>query len=171
MSDASARQYAPWLWTLLALFAVRVAGQLVVALTGASWLPPMGEWYSGLIPYPLLLLSQVLIIALLGWICLDFSTGSGYFVTPRAAFARPALLFGYVYLAVTVIRYPLRMYLHPEARWFGQTIPIFFHWVLAAFVIVFARYHLARVRSSAPSPGDSPAAFPVRSESRERSGS
>ena len=34
-----------------------------------------------------------------------------------------------------LVRYPVQIYLHPESRWFGGTIPIFFHWVLAAFVI------------------------------------
>jgi hypothetical protein len=37
------------------------------------------------------------------------------------------------------------MYLHPEARWFGQTIPIFFHWVLATFVIILGLYHKRRM--------------------------
>ena len=32
------------------LFALRVFGQLIVALFAVSWLPPMEQWFSGLIP-------------------------------------------------------------------------------------------------------------------------
>lgn len=46
------------LWTLLALFALRVAGQALVAFSDVRFLPPMQAWYSGLMPYPYLLPSQ-----------------------------------------------------------------------------------------------------------------
>jgi hypothetical protein len=150
MKGDPSRHYAPWLWLLLALFVGRVVGQLLVAYTAATWLPPMPEWYSGLLPYSLLLPAQVLIIGLLAKICIDVSRGRGFFVEPRPVFGRPVLLFGYLYLAVMVIRYPIRMYLHPEARWFGQTIPIFFHWILATYVILFGHYHRSQLRSLDP---------------------
>lgn len=135
------RRFAPLLWTLLALFFLRVTGQVLVAFFGIDFLPPMEEWYSGLMPYELLLPSQVVIIALMTKICVDFTRGKGYFVVPRRFFAVYWLYFGYLYLAVMVARYPLHMYLSPESRWFGGTIPILFHWVLAAFVIAVGRYH------------------------------
>src|SRR2546422_879323 len=63
MPDArSPRRLAPALWALLALFVLRVSGQALVAFLGVPWLPPMREWYSGLLAYPLLLPSQLLII-------------------------------------------------------------------------------------------------------------
>ena len=40
------------LWTLLALFVLRVTGQALVAFLEVGFLPPMSEWYSGLLPYP-----------------------------------------------------------------------------------------------------------------------
>jgi hypothetical protein len=40
-----------------------------------------------------------------------------------------------------VARHPVHMYLHPEARRLGGTIPVFFHWILAAFVIAVGLYH------------------------------
>ncbi len=86
---------------------------------------------------------QVLIILVLAWICVDFTRGRGVWMSPRPFFARGLLVFAYVYLAVMIARYPLRMILVPEARWFGQTIPIFFHSVLASFLIVFGRFHRA----------------------------
>jgi hypothetical protein len=51
------------LWILFSLFVGRVVGQLAVALDAAPFLPPMDEWQSGLLPYPLLLTSQLLLIA------------------------------------------------------------------------------------------------------------
>ena len=140
------RRLAPLLWTLLGLFVLRVTGQALVACCNAGFLPPMAEWYSGLMPYEYLLPSQIAIIALMVKICIDFTREQGLFVAPRRLFAVEWLYFGYVYLAVMVARYPLTMYLHPEARWFGGTIPIFFHWVLAAFVISVGLYHRQHCR-------------------------
>ena len=140
------RRLAPLLWTLLGLFVFRVAGQALVALFHVDFLPPMREWYSGLLPYEYLLPSQVVIVALIVKICVDFARGRGIFVEPHRFFAVYWLYFGYVYLAVMVARYPLQMYFHPEARWFGGTIPIFFHWVLAAFVITVGLHHRRRLR-------------------------
>lgn len=140
----SSRKTSVVLWTLLIAFCGRVLGQGLVVLGAAPWLPPMAEWYSGLLPYPWLLPAQILILLVFGWICVDFTRGRGFWVTGRPFFARGVLAFAYVYLAAMVARYALRMILVPEARWFGRSIPIFFHWVLASFLIVFARWHRAR---------------------------
>jgi len=141
------RRLAPLLWTLLALFVLRVAGQALVAFFDVDFLPPMQEWYSGLLAYKYLLPSQVVIIALMTKICLDFTRNRGFFVEPRRFFGVHWLYFGYLYLAVMVARYPVSMYLHPEARWFGGTLPIFFHWVLAAFVIAVGHHHRGQLKS------------------------
>lgn len=141
------RHLAPLLWTLLGLFILRVAGQFLVAFFHVDFLPPMQEWYSGLLDYQYLLPSQIVIIVLMVKICVDFTREAGFFVEPRRFFAVYWLYFGYVYLAVMVARYPVQMVLHPEARWFGGTIPIFFHWVLAAFVIAVGLYHRRQLRS------------------------
>ncbi len=141
------RRLAPLLWALLGLFVLRVAGQALVAFFRVSFLPPMQEWYSGLLPYEYLLPSQIVIIAVMAKICVDFTAGTGFFVTPRRFFAVLWLYFGYFYLAAMVVRYPIQMALHPESRWFGGTIPIFFHWVLAAFVIAVGLHHRLRLKA------------------------
>ena len=76
------------LWILLALFTGRVLGQLAVALDVAPFLPPMDEWQSGLLPYPVLLAAQVVLLAGLGTICWQFSRGRGWFVRGPAGWAR-----------------------------------------------------------------------------------
>lgn len=127
---------AVWLWFLLVLFILRVLGQLLVALGATTLLPPMEEWFSGTIPYPWLVCCQVGLIVLFGKVCLDFTRGEGFFVVPRRKLGLGLLSFGSVYLAVMILRYVIRMSLYPLERWTGGSIPIFFHWVLASFLLI-----------------------------------
>jgi hypothetical protein len=143
----SARRLAPILWVLLAAFAMRVTGQVLVVLIAPPWLPPMPEWMSGLLPYRYLLPSQVVILGLLAKVCWDFSRGRGHFVTGRAWLGTPTWVLGWVYASAMVIRYALTMWLAPHMRWVGGTIPIIFHLVLATFVILVGAWH----RSHPPS--------------------
>lgn len=143
---APSQRYAPLLWLLLGLFCLRVLSQMLVAFFHVRFLPPMEEWYSGLIPYPWLLLSQFLIILLYGKICLDFTTGQGFWVRPRRTLGSGLLVFGSLYLGAMIIRYVIRMGLYPEERWTGGAIPIVFHWVLATFLLLVGRYHWTRTR-------------------------
>ena len=76
-----------------------------------------------------------------GKVCLDFIRQRGFFVTPRRWLGTLLLSVGSVYLAVMVIRYAIRMSLYPPERWTGGSIPIVFHWVLAAFILVLGDYH------------------------------
>jgi len=98
----------------------------------------MERWYSGLIPYPWLLLSQVLLIALMLQICIDFTRGRGFFFEPKKFLAAEWLWLGYVYLFVMLARAALVM---------DRPLPIFFHWVLAAFVIAVGHSHRRRLKA------------------------
>lgn len=49
-----------------------------------------------------------------------------------------------MYLFTMILRYSIRMALYGAERWAGGCIPIFFHCVLAAFVIVLGWYHAWR---------------------------
>ena len=120
------------LWTLLALFALRVLGQILVVASVAPFLPPMADWQSGLLPYPLLLASQVVILVLFGTICVQIASGRGYFVQPHRWLATPLWIFGWIYAGAMVIRYALLR---------TDIIPVVFHMVLASFLIVLARRH------------------------------
>ena len=85
---------ASLLWVLLTLFVLRVVGQLLVVSSLAPFLPPMDEWQSGLLPYPLLLASQLLIIGVLATVCVQFSRGRGYFVRHHMWLATPLWIAG-----------------------------------------------------------------------------
>lgn len=129
------------LWVLLLLFILRVAGQLMVANGWGWFLPPMDQWYSGLLPYRYLLPAQLLIIVVYGKVCVSFARGQGFLVTPRRKTGRVLLLIGAVYFTGMVMRYPATMVFYPERRWTGGLIPIFFHLVLSAFILSLGRYH------------------------------
>jgi hypothetical protein len=129
------------LLVLLFLFCLRVIGQMLVAFLHVPFLPPMKEWFSGLLPYPELLVSQLLIILLFSKVWSDFHRGTGYFVELSFRFSRNLRIFGYVYFSGMIVRYVLRMNLYPDQRWFGGTIPIVFHCVLATFILVVAHFN------------------------------
>jgi hypothetical protein len=130
-----------WLFTLL-LF-LRVLGQIVVVVRAPRWLPPMEQWQSGLLPYPVLLFGQAIVLTLMVWISLDVGRGSGLFSEPRrAAVGYATVWISAVYFGGMILRYILRMQRRPDQRWFGGTIPIIFHCVVAAFLLAFGRYHI-----------------------------
>jgi hypothetical protein len=108
-----------------------------VAFAGVTWLPPMERWQSGLLPYELLLASQIAIVVLMAWIAVDFTRGRGFFVHPRRFFAVPWLWFGWIYLGAMLARFAIQ----------GLTIPVVFHWVLAAFVVAVGLWHRRRLRA------------------------
>jgi uncharacterized protein len=137
------QQYFLVLSSLLVLFCLRVLGQLLVALFHVSFLPPMEDWFSGAIPYVPLLFCQTLIILAFGKICFDFRIRDGYFSKSKPNLGSWLLLIGSLYLAIMIIRFAIRMSLYPHERWLGGSIPIFFHCVLASFLIVLGTYHHA----------------------------
>lgn len=105
---------------LLVLFAARVIGQLLVVLFEPGWLPPMRAWYSGLLPYRLLLPSQVAIVALM------------LFMIRRPPSPRLAVcvrVFAVIYALGMLVRYAILR---------AHEIPVFFHLVLASFLFVYA---------------------------------
>jgi hypothetical protein len=141
MSDPFGLATVLWLCSVLML--LRVTGQLVVFLRAPSWLPPMAQWQSGLVPYWFLLSAQALVLALMFWIASDFARGWGFWVQPLPRLGRVVLVWSYLYAAAMVVRYAVRMTRKPDQRWLGGTIPIIFHTVLAVFQWTFAHYHVA----------------------------
>jgi hypothetical protein len=133
MAIERAARLAPVLWVLLAVFCLRVMGQALVAFAGATWLPPMRHWYSGLIAYPYLLASQILIIVLMSKANVDFTRGRGWCARPNPALGRWGHAFGWLYLSSMILRYAITWTL---------LIPVTFHCVLATYMILVGRYHI-----------------------------
>ena len=130
---------AAFLSLFSALFLLRVGGQVLVRMRRPGWLPPTEQW--NLTPYELLLPTQLAILGLMTWIDADFARESGFWVDARPDFGRAMLWFAYAYASVMAVRYVVRMSRRPEQRWFGGTIPIVFHWVLASFLFVLGSFN------------------------------
>lgn len=133
--------YATLLWVLLALFVLRVIGQIVVALYHPRWLPAMREWYSGLLPYPVLLPIQIVFIAVMTRMTMGVARGGMGWAAPRPTLGAVLVWLSFVYAAGMVVRFVVWLRRPPEER--RAWIPIIFHLVLAAFLFVFASWHLA----------------------------
>jgi len=129
------------LWVLLGLFVLRVVGQILLGLDvlqPGGLVPPWNEWQSGLVPYPWLLVSQVLIVVTLAKASVDVSRGRGFLARPNRMLGRGLVLVGCVYAFGMGIRYWLQG---------GLSIPIVFHWVLAGYLLVFGAFHLRSARA------------------------
>ena len=129
---------------LTLLFALRVLGQALVVFFSVGWLPPTEHWFSGLIRYPILLGIQLVMLAVMVKIASDIWRARGFFAKPRPGCSRFLVACSILYAASMVLRYALTMTYRPEMPWFGDTIPIFFHFVLAAFVYTWGKFHSAR---------------------------
>jgi len=115
---------------LTTLFCMRVLGQVLVAFFAVPYLPPMKAWMSGLMPYPILLPCQLLIIILLSKVCFDCLRGKGFALEAKPRLAKLMTSFGLIYMAATALRFAV----------FGASIPVLFHVVLAAFVLIYAHF-------------------------------
>lgn len=141
-------RWAALMAVLVGLFALRVVGQAAVTYGGTAFLQPPSEWQSGLLPYPVLLGGQTILLALLVWVTIAAGRGSGPFAVARPRLATALAWLGSAYAAATIVRYAVTMALRPEWRWFGHTIPIAFHGVLAAYLFAVGRC-LVRGRAGA----------------------
>jgi len=130
---------APVLWLFTGLFVLRVAGQVLVAIRPRHWLPPMAQW--NLVPYPVLLPIQLVFIAVMLWIDLAFTRETGIPVAKNPGLGGFLIAFSAVYALAMPVRYVVRMYRRPDERWFGGTIPMVFHLVLASYLYVLGSFH------------------------------
>ncbi len=133
---------------LQTLFFGRVLGQILVALDAAPWLPAFEHWYSGLLPYPLLLPAQIVLLMFLSLVTYDACRQDGHWHVENPATKDTLRVLAIVYFTAMLLRYVLTMALVPDLRWHGHGIPIVFHFVLASYVLVL----------SLPAPGGEPAA-------------
>ena len=133
-ADQAGREVGIALSVLTVLFVTRVAGQILVALVRAWWLPPMVEW--NLTPYRLLLPAQLAILVVMTWIDITLLRGRELPYEPAESFGQFLLVLSGLYAVAMAARYVIRMSRRPDARWFGGAIPIVFHQVLAAYLFI-----------------------------------
>ncbi|HEX6173501.1 MAG TPA: hypothetical protein VF089_05760 [Candidatus Binatia bacterium] len=133
--------HGPALAILTFLFALRVLGQALVVFFRVDWLPGTEHWFSGVFRYPVLLAIQLVMLPGMAKIASDVWRGRGFFAKPRPGCSPFLVACSIIYAISMVLRYALTMAYRPEMRWFGGTIPIFFHFVLAAFVYTWGKFY------------------------------
>jgi len=127
------------IWLCVAAFFVRVLSQVYVALYQPPWLPPMNEWYSGLIPYGVLLPAQILILLLMVVIAYDFTRADGFFCVTEPMSRSIITWLSAVYAASMTVRTLRRLAKYPLRPWYsGRSIPILLHFVLAFFLFLIS---------------------------------
>ena len=142
----STRSCAWALWLLTGLFAFRVAAQ-PAALVFDRLLPSFNSWDGGVLPYPVLLVTQLVILGWLARTAWRFNLGRA---TPRRSIGRAALVFGGVYFAAMFLRLLLGATVLSDVRWFASPLPAFFHLVLATYLLVYGYCHVHTVSGNAP---------------------
>ena len=130
---------AALLWSCIALFGARVLGQLETVLLSPPWLPDMDAWYSGLMPYPLLLPVQIAILMLMAVVAWNRRIRNGSFARANPRVAGTLRLFAYLYFVVMAVRLGVNVIDNGAEFWREGAIPVAFHWVLALFLLVAGR--------------------------------
>ena len=143
----------PWrlalLWVCLAVFVLRVIGQLEVLLLAPAFLPPFAAWESGLIPYALLLPVQILLIGWMTAIADQHTRRTGFFWVTQPRTRRRLRLFAALYAGAMMVRLVVSVIRPPHTLLERGLIPITAHWALAAFIALLA---LASAQNTAAAP-------------------
>jgi hypothetical protein len=122
------------LWACIGLFLLRVLGQIEVVLIAPVWLPPMEAWYSGLLPYPLLLPAQILILMLMTGLTVNEMR------RPHGGPGRHWLrVVSLLYFSAMLVRLIVQFLRGADNVIAAGGIPVAFHWVLALFLLVLSR--------------------------------
>ena len=127
------------LWGCTALFAARVIGQFEALVLAPAWLPDMDAWYSGLLPYPLLLPAQIAILMLMAVVAWNRRVRNGTFARARPRVTSALRSFALLYFIVMAVRLGVNVIDNGAHFWRNGAIPVAFHWVLALFLLVAGR--------------------------------
>ena len=133
------------LWGLLAVFLCRVLSQWIQFTSPVPWLPAFEQWQGSTLSYPLLLSTQLMIVALVAWCAWRLSVRR---FIPRRGVGLVLMGIGAVYFTVMGLRLLLGVSLLAEIPWFAKPLPAFFHLILASKVLVLGHYHLQPTESS-----------------------
>jgi hypothetical protein len=132
-------EIATLLWGCVALFAARVIGQFEALTLAPSWLPDMDAWYSGLLPYHLLLPAQIAILMIMSVVAWNRRVRTGRFAAAQPRVAGALRSFAGLYFAAMAVRLAINVAENGADFWRMGAIPVAFHWVLALFLMVSGR--------------------------------
>jgi uncharacterized protein len=123
---------------MIGIFAIRVVAQPSSLIFKSKLLPTFEAWHGGVLPYPVLLLTQLLILAWMILTARRFYLGS---VSASHRLGVKVLLFANIYFIGMLVRLVLGLTILKEHRWFASTLPAFFHLVLASFLLIYGHFH------------------------------
>lgn len=135
----AARQAGTLLWICVALFAFRVIAQVEVLLLAPAWLPDMDAWYSGWMPYSVLLPAQIAILASMAVAAWNPRIRHGLFALTHPRAAAALRVFAVAYFVVMAARLLWILEQYAFEYWREGAIPVAFHWVLALFLLISGR--------------------------------
>lgn len=126
-------------WRLLAvpagLFLGRVVAQFIQWVSSVELLPEFDAWQSGTLPYPALLVSQLVILAVQVVVILRVRAGR---FEPGQRIRRSLLAAGAIYFVAMVARLLSGQTWADGHSFLDATLPSIFHLVLAGFVVLLA---------------------------------
>jgi hypothetical protein len=141
------REVALLLWTCVTLFAARVLGQFEVLMLAPDWLPDMDAWYSGLMPYYLLLPAQLVLLMVMTVVAWNRRLRTGRFAAARPRVARAMRAFALVYFLAAGVDLGVDIANNGAQFWRAGAIAVASHWVLALFLLVSGRASKLTMRS------------------------
>ncbi len=139
------REAAGVLWACILLFAARVIGQLEAVLLAPDWLPDTDAWFSGVLPYHILLPAQIGILMLMTAVAWNPRVRGGDFALEHPRAAQALRIFAIGYFVVMAVRLAVNISTNRADFWSEGAIPVAFHWVLALFILVAGREPSLRV--------------------------
>jgi len=122
---------------LTLLFAARVVAQALQRVWPQDWLPAFDAFQGSRLPYWALLGAQLAILGAMLRICVR--VWQGRFRASRAT-ARVLTWLGSVYMAGSLLRVAVGLWVSGAPAWFSAWIPAVFHLVLAGWVLILAAY-------------------------------
>ena len=112
-------------------------GQLIQHLAPQSFLPDFGAFQGSNLGYGALLLSQLVILSAMAISTCRLFLGR---LRPSATTGRWMVALGGVYMAGSLTRIMVGLWIENVHPWFSAWIPAFFHVVLALFVLTLGHY-------------------------------
>ena len=144
-----------WMVLLAGLFGLRVLAQLIQAIYPLSFMPPFQAWHSAVLPYPVLVASQVVIILLIAAVLLRVKADA---VVPHRWKYWTCFSLGGLYFSFMAFRLIAGLTFLSDHPWFSKSLPAFFHVVLASFILLFGHY-IYQKAANAASDGDNSVAI------------
>jgi hypothetical protein len=121
-----------------------VIAQFVEAFIDVPGVPDFEAWHSASIPYWCLLTTQILILIFMIFTYRKFNLG---YVSASKLRGYLYLIWGAAYLLAMLSRHILGLTIYSESVWFTSFLSIYFHYVLAVFLITIGSAHFKGAKS------------------------